>query len=138
MDRDIQIMGPDGLMQEQLATDTSAELIEGIYATNITIPASHLDSKEASAFLKSYQTTYSKEPPPYAMSSYEAMKVLLHAIEQAEEPTREAVLAAVTNTGEFSGVFGNWQFNEQGDISITTISGFQIQDGNWSFTQVIQ
>jgi branched-chain amino acid transport system substrate-binding protein len=73
-----------------------------------------------------------------AVAAYEAMKVVLYAIEQAQEPTREGVLTAMANLGEFSGIMGTWQFDARGDISITAISGMQIQDGVWSFVQVIQ
>jgi branched-chain amino acid transport system substrate-binding protein len=135
---DLQIMGPDGMAQEQLITDIGAELVEGVYGTNVAIPADQLESAAAAAFLKNYQSIHDKEPVPYVVSSYEAMKVLLHAIEQAKEPTRQGVLTAIADLDQFSGVFGDWRFNAQGDISLTTISGLQVQDGVWSFVQVIQ
>ncbi len=134
----LMIMGPDGLVQEEFIADIGVELAEGIYGTIGTIPANQLETAAATAFLTSYQSAYGKEPPPYAVSSYEAMKVLLHAIKQAKEPTREGVLTAMSDLGEFSGVLGDWRFDVQGDISLTTISGFQVQDGVWSFVQIIR
>jgi branched-chain amino acid transport system substrate-binding protein len=136
LDPDINIMAPDGMVQDQLITDVGAGLVEGIYATSVTIPAEQLDP--AAAFWVSYQVAYGKEPPPMAVATYEAMKVVLYAIEQAKEPTREGVLTAMANLGEFSGIMGTWQFDARGDISITAISGMQIKNGAWSFVQVIE
>jgi len=92
----------------------------------------------AEDLMAAYQAAYGKEPPSYAVNCYEAMKVLLYAIERAEEPTREGVLAAMKNLGEFSGVLGSWRFDDRGDISNASISGMQIQNGAWTFVQVIE
>jgi len=138
LDPDFPIMGADGMMQDLLITDNGAELVEGIYATNGTIPVAQMDSAAAAAFLAKYRATYGKEPPPYAATSYEAMKVLLYAIEQAKEPTREGVLDAMQNLGEFSGIFGQWHFDERGDTSIPAISAMQIQNGAWTFIKVLK
>ena len=136
LDPDVQIMVPDGMVQDQLITDLGAELVEGIYGTNVAVPAERLES--ASRFRERYQAAYAKEPPPYAVTTYEAMQVLLHAIERAERPTREGVLAAVSDMEEFYGVLGRWQFDARGDISLTTISGMQIQDGAWTFFRILE
>ncbi len=133
---DLQIMVPDGMVQDQLVADLGAELVEGLYGTSITVPAERLES--ASHLRERYRAVYDKEPPPYAVTTYEAMKVLLRAIEQAEKPTREAVLAAVSDMEEFDGVLGRWQFDAHGDISITTIGGMQVRDGIWTFFRVLE
>ncbi|MGD1993962.1 MAG: branched-chain amino acid ABC transporter substrate-binding protein [Anaerolineae bacterium] len=136
LDREIDVMMPDGMLQDELITIAGTEAVEGIYATTITVPADQLES--ATDFRTSYREAYGKEPPPFAVTTYEAMSALLHAIEQAEEPTRDGVLTALSNMGSFSGILGDWEFDNRGDISITTISGMQIQDGNWTFVQVVE
>jgi branched-chain amino acid transport system substrate-binding protein len=135
LDPGIDMMVSDGMVQDELITSVGADLTEGIYGTTITVPASELES--AADFRASYQEVYDKEPPPFAVTTYEAMSVLLHAIEQAEEPTRESVLTSLSNLGTFSGILGEWEFDSRGDISITTISGMQIQGDSWSFVQVV-
>lgn len=136
LDNDLEIMGPDGLVQDQLITEFGADLVENIYGTNVAIPISQLES--ATEFLESYKEAYGKEPPPYAGGAYESMNILLHAIEQAQEPTREDVLKAMKNLGEYSGILGDWRFDESGDISLTSISGMQIRDGEWAFVKIIE
>jgi len=136
LDKEIKIMVPDGMVQDQIFTDLGEAAVEGIYATNVTIPAEKL--RTADAFRERYQSAYGKEPPPYAVNAYEAMQVLLLAISRAETPTREHVLDAVANLGEFSGVLGTWSFSPAGDISLSVISGLQAHHGAWTFVQVLQ
>ena len=130
------IMGIEGIIQDEFITDIGADLVNGMYATNSAVPVAQLASAED--LMAAYQAAYGKEPPSYAVNCYEAMKVLLYAIERAEEPTREGVLAAMKNLGEFSGVLGSWRFDDRGDISNASISGMQIQNGAWTFVQVIE
>lgn len=137
-DPGISIMGPDAVAVDDLFEYPGADLVEGIYGTAVAIPASQLESATAAEFLASYQAAYGDAPSPFAVSTYEAVKVLLYAIERAEEPTREGVLDAMRNLGNYSGTFGTWHFDERGDISLTAISGMQIQNGVWEFSQIIR
>ena len=136
MNPDIRIMGPDALVQDQLIEEFGADLVEGVYGTNVAIPSTELDT--ANDFVESYQATCGKTPPPYAGGAYEAMNVILKAIEEADQPTREGVLTALKNLGLYQGVLGEWQFDPRGDISLTTISGMQIRDGKWEFVKIIK
>ena len=101
-------------------------------------PVDELDTQAAQDFLTGYQEAYGKVPPPYAVNTYEAMSVLLRAIEQAETPTREGVLNAMSNLGQYTGVLGEWSFNSLGDISQNRISCLQAQDGEWIFIKVLE
>lgn len=136
LDKEILLMVPDGMAQDELFTAVGADLAEGTYATGVFLPVEQRQS--ARAFLQAYQTAYSEQPPAYALNAYEAMKVLLAAIERAEQPTREGVLAAMRNLGEFSGALGTWSFSSEGDISLTGISGLVAHDGAWAFVQVLK
>ena len=135
---EIMVMVPDGMVQEQLFAELGAELTDGIYATNIIVPVDEIDTQAARNFMASYQEAYGKVPPPYAVNTYEAMGVLLYAIEQAETPTRVGVLNAMPNLSHYSGVFGQWSFNSLGDISQNRISCLQAQEGEWVFIKVLE
>jgi branched-chain amino acid transport system substrate-binding protein len=135
MNPKIRIMGPDALVQDQLIEEFGADLVEGILGTNVAVPPTELES--ASEFVASYRARFDKAPPPYAGGAYDAMKVILVAIEQAEEPSREGVLTALKNLGRYQGVLGEWQFNSHGDISLRTISGMRIRNGEWAFVEII-
>ena len=132
---DIRIMGPDALVQDDLIEEFGADLVEGILGTNVAVPPTELES--ASGFVADYRAKCEKAPPPYAGGAYDALKVILKAIEQADEPSREGVLAALKNLGTHQGVLGEWHFDSSGDISLETISGMQIRDGEWIFVEII-
>jgi len=137
-DPDLAIMGPDAIAVDDLFEYPGADVVEGIYGTAVVIPAAQLESPEAAELLTNYQETYDKTPTPFAVSYYEAMNVLLHAIEQAQEPTREGVMEAMKNLGQYSGVLGDWSFDDRGDTSLTAVSGMQVQDGEWVFVRVVE
>lgn len=136
-DGKLPIIGPDAMQNDDLIKLVGADLVEGIYATNVGLPADQLNTPAAAAFVKSYQAAYGKKPAPYDVSTYEAMKALLYAIEHAKEPTRKGVLDTMQGL-KFSGVLGHWQFDERGDISIAAISGMQVQKGAWVFVQIVE
>jgi branched-chain amino acid transport system substrate-binding protein len=132
---DIRIMGPDALVQDDLIKEFGADLVEGILGTNVAIPPTELES--AADFVADYRAKCGKAPPPYAGGAYDAMKVILKAIKQTDEVNREGVLDALKNLGTHQGVLGEWHFDSSGDISLETISGMQIRDGEWIFVEII-
>lgn len=134
----IPIMGPDGLVVDDFTKALGADLANNIYGTTVALPADKLGTPKAEEFLKSYQAAYSKAPGPYDAATYEAMNVLLYAIGHAKEPTRESVLEAMQNLGDYSGIFGTWHFDNQGDISISGISGMQVKNGVWTFVEALK
>jgi len=91
----------------------------------------------ATDFLKAYQAAYHTAPPPFALTSYVAMQVVLQAIKQAETPTRAGVLAAMSKLGDMTDALGTWHFDANGDTSLTRISGLQLKNGQWTTTALI-
>jgi branched-chain amino acid transport system substrate-binding protein len=138
IDSTIPVMVPDGLAQDDVITTLGANLTNNIYGTTITLPVDKLNTPGAEAFLKSYQAAYGKEPSAYEAATYEAMSVMLYAIGKAKEPTREGVLESMQNLGDYSGIFGTWSFDQQGDISVAGISGLQIKNDAWVFVQALK
>lgn len=136
VDQKTLLMVPNAMAQDELFADVGVGLTEGTYATNVFLPVEQRQS--ARAFLQAYQTAYGREPSAAALNIYEAMKVLLTVIGQAEQPTREGVLAAMRNLGEFSGALGTWSFTSEGDISLTGIGGLVAHEGVWEFVQVLK
>jgi branched-chain amino acid transport system substrate-binding protein len=137
-DANLTIIGPDGVQVDDLIKFLGTDLANNIYATTVALPAEQLGTAAAADFVNSYQTAYGKSPSAYDAATYEAMSVLLYAIGRAKQPTREGVLDSMQNIGEYSGIFGTWHFDQQGDISFTGISGMQIQDGKWAFVEALK
>jgi branched-chain amino acid transport system substrate-binding protein len=132
----IPVIVPDGMANDEFIAEVGSAAAEGTYATNVMAPPNELET--ASAFLTAYRETYDEEPHPYSVAVYEAMGVLLEAIEKADSPTREGVLTALQNLGTYEGALGTWSFDDRGDTSVEIISGLQVVDGEWEFFRLLQ
>ena len=137
-DASIQVLVPDGMVKDQLMQEYPAAVTEGVYGTNITLPAELLTSDQAKQFVAAYKEAYGKIPTSFAVNTYEEVKVVLYAIAHAASPDRAGVLDAIRNLGEYSGVLGKWSFTNTGDIDRPLCSGWQIQNGAWKFVQVLK
>ncbi len=131
---DLPLMGPDGLVQEETLA-LGADITEGIYVTNLTVPVDQLPS--ARGFVASYREKYDEDPDSYVLAAYAAMESALAAIEAADKATRAGVLDALTELESVEGVFGTWSFDVNGDTTFRTLSGWRVEDGAWVFVDII-
>ena len=88
------MMGSDALFEEAFIVD-AGEHAEGTYITFGSVPPALLEGA-GRAFFRRYVQRFVKEPESYAASSYDAMGVVLAAIEQVGSPDRAAVVQALT------------------------------------------
>lgn len=133
---DVKFMGPDGIF-EQAVIDAAGKDAEGIYATFGGIPPKELTGK-GKEWYDAYKAKFNSEPEPYAAYGYEAAQVVLNAINEVCEPSRDAIRQAVLETKDFPGLLGTWSFDENGDTTSTTMSGNVVKDGKWTFAETLQ
>jgi branched-chain amino acid transport system substrate-binding protein len=126
---DVKLMGPDGI-RSQAFLDAAGAAAEGVYVTFGGIGPSQLTGKGADWYA-SYTAQYEAEPAIYAAYSYETAKVALDAIARAGRKDREAIRAAVFATSNYDGILGTWSFDENGDTTLTTMSGRQVVNGRF-------
>jgi branched-chain amino acid transport system substrate-binding protein len=122
----VKVMGPDGLYQQGLIDD-AGDAAQGIYVTFGAIAPSKLSGKGAEWY-RNYKVRFNAEPEVYAAYGYEATKVALEAIRRAGKKDRNAVREAVLATRDYEGILGRWSFDQNGDTTLTTISGREIKD----------
>jgi branched-chain amino acid transport system substrate-binding protein len=92
-------------------------------------------------FLKAYEAEYGEENPDrYAVYGYEAMSLILDAIERAgaDGGDRAAVVEQVLATKDREGVFGQYSFDENGDITLTPYGVYRIEDGAMAFERSVE
>jgi branched-chain amino acid transport system substrate-binding protein len=130
------MMGPDGI-QETAFIEAAGDAAEGTYSTFGGIPAAQLEGKGAEWYA-AYKEEFGSEPEPYAVYGYEAANVAIAAINSVCEKDRAAIRDAVFATKDFGGVLGLWSFDENGDTTLTTMSGSQVNSGTWEFSQLIK
>lgn len=148
-------MGADAIAEdafiEQQEMDSDIRISQNgdsrVYATLVSLPPEQLTGLGETwyrNFRNRYNTT---SADAFAAPSYEAAWVVLNAIERAQVPegdaatflerARPAVLAAIKNQGEFSGVLGTWEFDENCDTSLRTISINQVTGTTFQLIDVV-
>jgi branched-chain amino acid transport system substrate-binding protein len=132
----VKFMGPDGTF-EQALIDAAGKDAEGVYATFGGVPAKELKGA-GQKWYDSYKKKYNSEPEAYAAYGYEAAKVVVNAINQVCKNDRAAIRDAVMNTKNFNGVLGSWSFDQNGDTTLTTLSGNVVKNGKWTFVTVLK
>jgi branched-chain amino acid transport system substrate-binding protein len=136
---EVAMMGPDGIFEEAFL-EAAGESAEGTYVTFGGLPASELTGVGAE-FVTKYEAEFGNLEA-YTAYGYEAMNVVLDAIAAASDATdfadlRGKVLANVKATSNYDGVLGNWSFDENGDTSLTAMSGQRVTSGAFAFETVI-
>lgn len=141
---DVKLMGPDGIFESEFL-QAAGEAAEGSYITFGGVPPDQLTGKGAE-FVKNYNAKYPDAPPEaYTAYGYEAISVVLAAIERAAATNpadtlalRAAVLKEVFATKDFDGVLGKWSFSAEGDTSLTDMSGQIVTGGEFTFSEIIK
>jgi branched-chain amino acid transport system substrate-binding protein len=122
----VKLMGPDGLYQQGFIDD-AGNAANGIYVTFGAGAGSKRTGKGAEWY-RNFRVRFSAEPEVYAAYGCEATSVALDAIRRAGKKDRNAVREAVLAAKEYDGVLGRWSFDQNGDTTLTTISGREIKD----------
>lgn len=124
----VKFMGPDGIYEKAFIT-AAGKTAEGTLVTFPGVHPSKLGGKGA-GFYEAYKAKYG-EPEAFAAYAYEAMMVALNAIQKAGVKDRAAIRDAVFATSEFDGILGKWSFDENGDTTLTEMSGRMIVNDNF-------
>jgi len=136
---DLKLFGPDGV-----AESVFTEKIREAVARQAYVTAPTLDPKlyppAAQDFYRTYREKFGKDPEPYAIYGYEAMKVALLAIQNAGDKgnDRQAVIDAFFNIKDRESVLGKYSIDENGDTTLTDYGAYRIRDGKLVFDKVIK
>src|SRR3954452_3332866 len=99
---DAKLYGPDGVAESGFADPKEGGIPNNVGSrVKVTVATLDPDSypPEGQAFFKDFASTYGdKTPDPYAIYGYEAMKLVLDAIQRAGDPSKENVLKAIFDT----------------------------------------
>ncbi|MBV9455658.1 MAG: branched-chain amino acid ABC transporter substrate-binding protein [Rubrobacter sp.] len=132
-------MGPDGI-NEDAFIDAAGNSAEGVYVTFGGLPASELPGK-GQDFVQNYKDKYNSDVEAYTAYGYEAANVLLDAIDRAYKAdgqvTREGVVRELFATRNYDGVLGTWSFDQNGDTTLTQLSGQRVKSGKFGFDRTI-
>ncbi|HZY44872.1 MAG TPA: branched-chain amino acid ABC transporter substrate-binding protein [Anaerolineae bacterium] len=138
----VKFMGPDGVQTQAFIDGAGKDVAEGAYATVGGIPNEQLPAS-AQQYLKDYAAAYGATNEPYAVYGYEAINVVINALENVckngGNPTdRATVRDAVFATKNYSGVLGTWSFDQYGDTSLTDMTGYVVKGGKYEAVGVLK
>ena len=88
-------------------------------------------------FAASFDSEYDRAPGPYAAYGYEAMALVLDAIERAggEAEDRSAVLDELLATADRDSVLGTYSITAIGNTTLDAIAGYRVRDGQPVFDE---
>jgi len=130
------MMGSDALFEEAFIADVG-EHAEGTCITFGSVPPAMLQGP-GKAFFHRYVERFGKEPESYAASSYDAMGVVLEAIEQVGATDRAAVVEAAFGTRDFPGLQGRFSFDANGDTDLRRGTRLTVRAGRFQPLQVLE
>jgi branched-chain amino acid transport system substrate-binding protein len=120
---DAKIMAPDGCYEDAFIKSAGLENLLGrCYVTFGGLPPDQLKGR-GQEFVNHYVKKHGKMPEGYAVYGYESARVAIEAIRKAGKKDRAAIVAAALSLENIGGALGNWKFDENGDISLETVSG---------------
>lgn len=94
------------------------------------------DDTKAQQFVADYQAEYGEEPNTFAATSYDAMRLLLDAIERAGEANPELVKQQIESTVDFVGVSGTFSIDEHHN-SVKPALMLELQNGEVVNTEFV-
>jgi len=136
------LYGPDGVAESGFSDPKEggipASVAEKVKVTVATLnPESY--PPEGQEFFQQFEQEYGdKNPDPYAIYGYEAMRLVLDAIERAGSTDKADVLKALFETKDRESVLGTYSIDENGDTTLTDYGVYTIEDGELTFDKTVK
>jgi branched-chain amino acid transport system substrate-binding protein len=133
------LFGPDGVAESVFSGGIGSSAEKVTYVTNPTLDPK-LYPPSGQEFFKDYKAKYGKDPEPYAIYGYEAMSVMLQAIQNAGDKgnDRQAVIDAFFQIKDRDSVLGKYSIDENGDTTLSDYGGNRVEGGKLVFDKVIK
>ncbi len=131
------LMVPDGCFEQAFIEAAGADNVQGrSFVTFGGVPPEELKGKGAE-FVKRYKEKYKAEPQAYAVYGYAAAKSALDVLAQTGKKDREALRQAMTGYEQKDGALGTWKFDQNGDTTMTTMSGNVVEAAKFKFSTLL-
>ena len=139
---DAKLYGPDGVAESGFA-DPKEGGIPSSVAGKVKVSVATLNPEsyppEGQEFFTQFEQEYGEEnPDPYAIYGYEAMRLVLDAIERAGSASKEDILKALFDTKDRESVLGTYSIDENGDTTLTDYGVYTIEDGELTFDKTVK
>jgi branched-chain amino acid transport system substrate-binding protein len=132
------LIGSDALLLDPAFLASGGELEPRLRITSAAQDAEQLPP-DGQRFVAQYRERHGRDPDRYAAYGYEAMALVLDAIERAEGEgdERRAVLEAALETSDRVSVLGTYSIDGAGDTTLDALAGYRIEDGEPMFERAL-
>ncbi len=132
-----QLYGPDGVAESGFSDPKEGGIPNSI-ASKVKVTVATLSPDEyppeGQQFFSDYEKKYNeKNPDPYAIYGYEAMRLALDAIDRSGSGEKADVLKAIFETKDRASVLGTYSIDENGDTTLTDYGVYSIDGGELKF-----
>jgi branched-chain amino acid transport system substrate-binding protein len=136
------LYGPDGVAESGFADPKNggipADVASRVKVTVATLSPSEYPP-EGQDFFKQYTQKYGeKNPDPYAIYGYEAMRLALDAIQRSGTGKKEDIVKALFDTKDRQSVLGTYSIDKNGDTTLTDYGVYSITGGSLKFDSTIK
>lgn len=112
LDINLPLLSLDSVVENKDVLETAQEASEGV----IYLVPQKPDNKEYTEFVSVYKEKYGKEPAPYTLEAYDAVKLIIKAI-ISSDGTKKDIKDKLYQVGQnYTGASGEITFDENGDV----------------------
>jgi branched-chain amino acid transport system substrate-binding protein len=131
----LKLFGTDTLASQAFAAQLGGSAPQ-TYLTGPTLdPSFYGDSGQA--FYEAYEVRFGGPPDSSAIYGYEAMNVVLHAIDIAPSKRRAEVVDGFFNTNGRSSPLGTYSIDAAGDTTLNRYGGYRVRGGGLQFDRAL-
>jgi branched-chain amino acid transport system substrate-binding protein len=139
---DAKLYGPDGVAESGFADPKEggipADVASKVKVTVATLAPDQYPP-EGQQFFKQFSQKYGeKNPDPYSIYGYEAMRLALDAIQRSGTGSKEDIVKALFDTKDRQSVLGTYSIDENGDTTLTDYGVYSIKGGELTFDSTIK
>ncbi len=102
---------------------------EGDFVTSTPLPQ---DLGTAKAFVDRYKKRFNQDPGPYSALEYDAVNIVINAIQRAHSTDRAAIIKAIAATKGYKGATGSIGFDKKGDRTTILYIPYIIKGGKFT------
>jgi branched-chain amino acid transport system substrate-binding protein len=136
------LYGPDGIAESGFVNPKDGgipvSLDKRIKVTVATLAPDQYPP-DGQEFFKAFNQKYGvKNPDPYAIYGYEAMRLALDAIKRSGDGSKANILKAIFATKNRKSVLGTYSIDQNGDTTLTDYGVYDIKNGELTFDSTIK
>jgi branched-chain amino acid transport system substrate-binding protein len=136
------LYGPDGVAESGFSDPKEggipADVASKVKVTVATLAPDQYPPEGQEFFTQFSEKYGEKNPDPYAIYGYEAMRLALDAIARSGTGSHEDVVKALFDTKDRESVLGTYSIDENGDTTLTDYGVYSIDKGTLTFDETIK